>query len=264
MTCSLRSAEKGVISIWWSIIEYCSFLFHSFVNTRSGRVESRSGSWFASFFHHKWPTLGWSVPSLTPLGEDASTGHICCRLTDSSAASNLCVMKICVWFLLYRNHPASTTQFSSSAERRAVLAALWWIGMTLASLPCFCFAERVITASLLSLCCAQMEKSYGFHAWVVQSLIWLTTPSCKTLWRKIIWVQSTVTQNPYTFCVGHSLQVKQEKVLMKRKKKICLVPQWFELHIASTSLIQVLYLPFVWVYQWLLGTWAVGLITFSR
>ena len=92
--------------------------------------------------------------------------------------------------------------------------------MTLASLPRFCFAERVTTASLLSLCCAQMEKSYGFHAWVVLDLIWLTTPSCKTLWRKIIWVQSTVTQNPYTFCVGHSLQEKQGEGFWWKEKKI--------------------------------------------
>lgn len=39
--------------------------------------------------------LGWAVPPLTPLGEDTSTGHICCRLTDSSAASDLCVTKMC-------------------------------------------------------------------------------------------------------------------------------------------------------------------------
>lgn len=163
MTCSLRSAEKGVISIWWSIIEYCSFLFHRLVNTRFGRVESRSVSWFASFFHHKCPMLGWSLPPLTPLGEGASTGHICCRLTDSSAASdlcvmkicaasNLCVMKICVWFLLCRNHPASTTQFSSSAERRAVLAALGESGWR--KQACLVFALQKEWSQLLSLACA--------------------------------------------------------------------------------------------------------------
>ena len=247
MTCSLNSAEKGVISIWRSIIEYCSFLFHSLVNTRSGRVESRSVSWFASFFQHKWPMLGWSVLPLTLLVEDASIGHICCRLTDSSAASDLCVTKICaasdlcvtkicVWFFCVQKSSSLDHTVQQFCWKESSLGCSWWIRMTLASLPCFCFAERVITASILSLCCAQMEKSYGFHAWAVLGLIWLTTASCKTLWRKIVWVQSTVTQNHYTFCVSHSLQVKQGEGFWWKEKK-SLVSQCFELYIASTSFI---------------------------
>lgn len=171
MTCSLKTAEKGVISIWWSIIEYCSFLFHSLVNTRSGRVESRSVSWFASFFQHKWPMPGWSVPPFTLLVEDASIGHICCRLTDSSAASDLCVTKICaasdlcvtkicVWFFCVQKSSSFDHTVQQFCWKENSLGCTWWIRMTLASLPCFCFAERVITASILSLCCAQMEKSW--------------------------------------------------------------------------------------------------------
>lgn len=104
---------------------------------------------------------------------DSSTWHICCSLTDCFAISDLYMMKIpFVWKSSILNH--TVQQF---CWKENFLGCTWWIRMTLAILPCFCFAVAIITASFLSLCCGHTDMSYGFHDWAVLGLIYLTTSS---------------------------------------------------------------------------------------
>ena len=187
MTCSLRRARKGVSSTWWCIIEYCSSLFHSLVNTRSGRFESRPVSCFASFLHYKWPMLGSPVPSPVPLAPAHVQGMLP-RGTSvvasqvSSSASDLCVMK-CPFVQKSSSLNHTVQQF---CWKENSLGCTWWIRMTLVSLLCFCFAERVITATTLSLCYGHTFDNTFF---------------VRPLWRKIVWVLPTVTKNLYIFYV---------------------------------------------------------------
>lgn len=192
MTCSLRRARKGVSSTWWCVIEYCSSLFHSLANTRSGRFESRPVSCFASFLHYKWPRLGWPVPSLVPLAAAHVQGMLphgtsAVASQISSSASDPCVMK------------GPFVQKSSSLHHTvrqfcwSSLGCTWWIRMTLVSLLCFCFAERVITATTLSLC-------YGH--------IFDNTFLVRPLWRKIVCLTDS-NKKPLHFLCSRLLQLKQ-------------------------------------------------------
>lgn len=120
MTWSLRSVEKGAMSLWQWISEYCSFLSHSLMNNKVWPV-----SWRANFLHYKWPLLGWSILPRVLLAPDRMQGTLQ-HGTSVVASQILSLLQICVWWKvrLCENHPASTTQFSSFAERRTVLAVL--------------------------------------------------------------------------------------------------------------------------------------------